>query len=131
MSAYPQWPQLTRAFSLKQSEQSVDPTIRDNMENGMETTRARFTRSRRNFNVAIDYLTADDKQAINDFKRITVNYGALPFLLSDPRNLENPETYTVRFASMPKFVDADWIAEDSLGNDAQYRYNCTFSVREV
>jgi hypothetical protein len=131
MSSYPLWPQLTRAFSLKQSEQTIDPTLRDNMDNGMETTRARFTRSRRTFNVALDLLTGTDKLTIDNFKNITVNFGALPFLLCDPRNAENPQTYIVRFATMPKFVDANWIAEDDQGNAAQYRYNCSFSVREI
>jgi hypothetical protein len=123
--------ELSRAFSLKQSEQAVDPTLRDQMENGMETTRARFTRPRRTFSMALDLITADDKAELDLFYQTTVAFGALPFIITDPRNLENPATYLVRFASLPKYVDAGWIGGDEKGNTPQFRWNCQFQVREI
>lgn len=131
VSTYPSFPEISRAFSLKQSEQAVDPTIRDQIENGMETSRARFTRLRRTFSMAIDLLTADDKAVLDLFYQSTVAYGALPFLVTDPRNLESPQTYLVRFASLPKYVDAGWYNGDGKGNGPQFRYNCNFQVREM
>jgi hypothetical protein len=135
VAAYPNFPELSRAFSLKQSENPVDPTLRDNMENGMESARARWTRNRRTFSMTVDLLTADDKAALDQFytnmKAGGSAFGANPFRITDPRNAENPQTYLVRFLTLPKYTDADWIDVDSLGNAAQYRYNCTFQVREV
>jgi len=104
------------------------------MENGIETTRARTTRRRRTFSMAVDLLTASDKDALDTFMTDMKGgsaFGALPFLVTDPRNAENPQTYLVRFASLPKFVDANWVGADDQGNAAQYRWNCTFQVREM
>lgn len=101
------------------------------MENGIETSRARFTRTRRTFSMAVDLLTADDKAALDLFYQSTVVFGASAFLVTDPRNLENPQTYLVRFASLPKYVDAGWIGADTKGNGAQFRWNCSFQVREM
>jgi hypothetical protein len=131
VATYPSFPELSRAFSLKQSENPIDPTLRDNMENGMESSRARWTRNRRTFSMALDLLTADDKSALDQFYTGQVGYGSLPFLVTDPRNAENPQIYLVRFCTLPKYVDANWVGADNKGNVAQYRYNCTFQVREV
>lgn len=131
MSAPPTFPQLSRAFALRQSEQTVDPTLRDNYENGMEATRARWTRNRKAFSMSLDLLSSDDKFLLDTFFRTTTAGGALPFLITDPRNLESPQTYTVRFSSLPKFTDAGWIGADALGNGAGFRFNCTFEAREV
>lgn len=134
VSSYPAFPEISRAFSLKQSEQAVDPTIRDTMENGIETSRARFTRLRRTFSMAIDLITPDDKAAIQTFvtdMQHGAAFGALPFIVTDPRNLASPDTYLVRFASLPKFVDAGWYNGDGKGNAPGFRFNCTFQVREI
>ena len=131
MSTYPTFPELSRAFALRQTEQPIDPTLRDSYENGMESTRARWTRNRRSFALSVDYLTADDKALLDVFYETTVAFGALPFLITDPRNLESPQTYTVRFAALPKYVDAGWIGADSEGTGAQFRFNCAFQLREV
>ena len=131
MSVYPSFPELSRAFALRQGEQTLDPTLRDNYENGMEATRARWTRNRRTFSMQLDYLLAEDKQLLDLFFNTTVSAGALPFTINDPRNLDSPQTYTVRFASLPKYTDAGWIGQDALGNTPGYRWNCSFEVREV
>jgi len=84
--------------------------------------------------MAVDLLTADDKDALDAFMSDMKGgsaFGALPFLVTDPRNAENPQTYLVRFATLPKFMDAGWVGVDDQGNAGGYRYNCTFSVGEV
>lgn len=134
MTTYPAFPELSRAFSLEQSESPVDPTLRDVMENGIETTRARWTRNRRTFSMSLKLLTAGDKATLDAFYTDTKagsGFGALPFTVADPRNLENPQIYLVRFATLPKYVDAGWVGADDRGNNEGYRWNCTFQVREV
>ena len=131
----PPFPELSRGFALRQTESPIDPTLRSPMENGMEETRPRWTRNRRTFQVSIDLLSADDKTALDGFYQncspTGAAYGGLPFTLLDPRNLENPQTLTVRFATLPKYSDAGWIGADNKGNAAGYRWNCQFEVREM
>lgn len=133
MTTYPPFPELSRAFAVSLPEAPVDPTLRDNMENGIETTRARWTRNRRTFSMSIELLTEDDKAALDRFyTNMTTGsaYGALPFNFTDVRHLENPQTYLVRFASLPKYSGPVWIDGDGV-NEAGYRWNCTFQAREV
>jgi hypothetical protein len=127
LTTYPSFPELSRAFRVEQSEAPIDPTLRDSFENGMESTRARWTRNRRTFSMSVDLLTEDDKAALDQFYTNMTGgsaYGALPFLVTDKRYLESPQTYLVRFAALPKYSGPVWI-EDA------YRWNCTFQVREV
>lgn len=133
MTTYPSFPELSRAFSLKQSEDPVDPTLRDSMENGMETTRARWTRNRRMFSMAIDLIGEADKALLDQFytdMNAGSAYGALPFTIADPRYQLNPQQYLVRFASLPKYTDCGWIGPDDE-TPAGYRWNVQFQVREV
>jgi hypothetical protein len=133
VSTYPAFPELSRAFSLEQSEQTVDPTLRDSMENGIETTRARSTRRRRTFSMAIKLMGEADKLALDNFltdMNTGAAFGALPFLVSDPRYLITLQTYLVRFASLPKYVDVGWVGADDQ-TPAGYRWNCNFQVREI
>ncbi len=128
MSSYPPFPELSRAWKLAQSESPLDPTLRDTQyENGMEATRARWTRNRRTFSMSIDLITPEDKRALDTFytdMKTGAAFGARPFLVADPRDQENPQTYLVRFYSLPKYVDAGWV-------EGFYRYNVSFQVREV
>lgn len=127
MTAYPPFPELSRAWKLSQTETPVDPTLRDSFENGMESTRARWTRNRRTFSMSIDFLSPDDKALLDDFYTNMTSggaYGALPFLITDPRNQENPQTYVVRFSTLPKYVDAGYV-------NGEFCQNVTFQVREV
>lgn len=133
MTTYPSFPELTRAFALKQSEQTVDPTLRDQYENGMESTRARNTRRRRTFSMSIDLMGEADKLALDAFVTDMQNgsaFGALPFMVTDPRFQINPQTYIVRFASLPKYSDVGFIGA-GRETPAGYRFNCTFQVREI
>ncbi|HZL20546.1 MAG TPA: hypothetical protein VFG23_22635 [Polyangia bacterium] len=118
------FPQLSRKPALKTRTQTIDPTLRDSMENGMETTRAKFTRVRRQWSVAIDFLTPADVAILENFVVKQAVYGANIFLFPDQRDPRNPVWYKVRFATIPSFSDA--------GNvEGEFRQNCTFEIREV
>jgi hypothetical protein len=124
VTAYPTFPELSRSPTLRTRGSTIDPTLRDTMDNGMETTRAKFTRRRRQWSWGIDFLTNEDVEALESFVLNIANYGANIFLFQDPRNQDNPQTYTVRFSVIPAYLDAGWI-------DGEYRQNCTFEIREV
>lgn len=94
------------------------------MENGMETTRARFTRRRRQWTVTINFLSQGDMLKLENFVSLTVNYGANIFYFTDTRDPYRLQVYTVRFSKLPEYEDADWVADS-------FRQNCTFELREV
>lgn len=124
--AYPFFPELSRAFALKTQEQTVDPTLRDPLENGMEQTMLQWTRRRRTFSISIDHLTPGDKDLLDNFVLNVAKYGALPFQVLDNRDLFAGQIYLVRFADngLPKYSDDGMV----LG---EYRQNCTFMIREM
>lgn len=113
---------------LAGDEDPVDPTLRDPYENGMEASRARFTRLRRTFTVSYKYLTFDDKALLDAFYQSTVTFGAGIFVFTDTRDLTNPVSYTVRFAKLPKYAPAGFIQDDDGGNQ---RVHVQFQIREV
>jgi hypothetical protein len=90
----------------------------------MESTRAKFTRSRREWTLTIEYLSWDDVALLDQFVQTTVQYGALAFIFPDLRNPQNPQQYVVRFSKLPEYTDSGWV-EDG------YRQNLTFELREV
>ena len=117
------FPTLSRKPALKARETTVDPTLRDSMENGMESTRARYTRQRRQWDVSIDMLTPADKAKLNTFVVDVAVYGANFFGLTDYEDPRHP-VYRVRFSTLPSYVSA--------GNvEGEFRKNCTFTVKEV
>lgn len=124
MPAYPTFPELTRRPALRTKTGSLDPTLRDPYENGMESSRARFTRRRRHWSVSIDFLTNDDVTALETFVEEDAVYGAEIFIFQDNRDPANPASLEVRFAVIPTYTDAGWIQD-------QFRQNCTFEIREV
>jgi hypothetical protein len=118
------FPTLSRKPALKTRGQTLDPTLRDSYENGMEATRARWTRRRRQWDISIDLLTPDDMSALENFVE-AVQYGALNFLFADPRfPTEQHTTYNVRFSTLPSYSDAGSV-------EGEFRQNCTFSIREM
>jgi hypothetical protein len=121
---YPAFPSLSRAPKLSTRTSTQDPTLRDPMENGMETTRAKFTRRRRQWNVSIDFLTNDDWNALETFVQEDAVYGANIFIFPDNRDPANPQSLEVRFATIPAYTDAGFVED-------QFRQNCTFVIREV
>lgn len=124
MSAYPSFPELSRAPALKTKTATNDPTLRDTMENGMVSTRARFTRRRRQWTVALDFLTNDDMRALDLWVQNVVVYGANIFFFPDNRDPTSPQQLMVRFSKLPEYTDAGW-AQD------QFRQHCTFTLDEV
>jgi len=118
------FPTLSRKPALKTRESTIDPTLRDSLENGMETSRARFTRRRRQFDVSIEHLTPADKTTLEDFVETDAVFGALSFNFPDNRDPANPVSLNVRFSTIPSYVEA--------GNEeGVFRQNCTFQIREV
>jgi len=83
--------------------------------------------------MSIDLIGEADKQTLDTFftdMKGGSAFGALPFTVTDPRYQLNPQTYLVRFASLPKYVDCGWIGPDDQ-TPTGYRWNCTFQVREI
>ncbi len=118
------FPTLSRKPALKTRQTTLDPTLRDAYENGMESTRARSTRQRRHWSVAIDFLTPADHQQLEDFVVLRAVYGANIFLFPDNRDPRNPQFYRVRFATLPSYTDAGSI-------EGEFRQNAAFEIREV
>lgn len=119
-----QFPQLSRSIALKTRETTLDPTLRDSYENGMESTRARYTRLRRQWEVSIDFLKPSDVTKLRTFVTKKVMAGALPFTFQDKRDPKNPLYYTVRFSALPSYTDT--------GNvEGEFRQNTQFQLREV
>ena len=118
------FPDLSRQPALKQRRTTLDPTLRDTYENGMESTRARYTRPRRQWDVAIDALTPADVAILDTFVNTEAVFGAQIFTFPDLRDPANPAAYTVRFSTLPAYADAGSL-------DGEFRQNCTFQIREV
>lgn len=124
MATYSNFPRLSRKPALKTRESTLDPTLRDNYENGMVATRARYTRTYRKWGVSIDFMTPADKRRLDAFVEKKVKFGALIFLFPDVRDPKHPENYKVRFSTLPAYIDTGFV-------DGYYRQNCTFELEEV
>ena len=118
------FPELSRKPALKTRESTLDPTLRDDLENGMESTMAQFTRFRRQFDVTIDLLTPADKRVMDNFVQKKAVGGANEFLFLDESDPTQPEELIVKFATLPSYVDKDNTANGK-------RKTCTFTLREV
>lgn len=123
MPTYPAFPTLSRKPALRTKTTTFDPTLRDTMENGMETTRARYTRRRRKWSVTIDFITNLDWLTLEAFVQNTAVYGANIFTFVDDRPA-SPETVNVRFETIPSYTDAGYV-------ETGFRQNCTFELGEV
>lgn len=119
----PAFPTLTRKPALRTKTTSLDPTLRDSMENGMVSTRARYTRRRRKWAVTIDMLTQADKTALETFVVNTAVFGAVLFTFIDTRPA-TPVTLTVNFTVLPSYTDCGFIY-------GEFRENCSFEIGEV
>ena len=90
----------------------------------MESTRAKFTRPRRQWEISIDAMKPSDVAKLENFVNLKAVFGANIFLFPDNRDPRNPQNYQVRFSSIPQYTDA--------GNvEGEFRQNCTFTIREV
>ena len=125
MATYPNFPQLSREPALKtKGSYAIDPTLRDPLENGMETTRAKFTRLRRQYTVTYENLTNRDTRRLRDFVEKVAVAGANAFWITDNRDKQNPAQLLVRFSKLPAEDDAGYVVD-------QLRQQITFEVREV
>ncbi len=124
MPAYPTFPELSRKPALKTKTTSLDPTLRDPMENGMVASRAAFTRRRRKWSVTIDALTPNDVAALEAFVMEDAVFGAQMFFFADTRDPRNPQQYLVRFDVIPSYTDAGSI-------EGEFRQGCSFEIGEV
>jgi hypothetical protein len=120
----PAFPTLTRKPALRTKTTTLDPTLRDPMENGMSSSRARYTRRRRKWSVTIDMLTLADQTALEDFVVNTAVFGAVLFTFLDTRNTASPETLTVRFEVLPSYTDCGFVS-------GEFRQNASFEIGEV
>jgi hypothetical protein len=120
---YTAFPTLSRKPALRTKTSTFDPTLRDTMENGMETSRAKFTRRRRKWSVTIDFLTDADWLTLEDFVANDAVYGAEIFTFVDDRRA-TPEILMVRFSIIPSYTDAGFVGSG-------YVQNCTFELGEV
>src|SRR5580704_2283718 len=99
MATYPHFPRLSRRPALKtKAAYAIDPTLRDTLENGMESTRAKFTRPRRQYTVTYEALTNADIVALRFFVDNVAVAGANIFWFTDNRDKKNPKQLMVRFA---------------------------------
>ena len=124
VSAYPSWPNLSRTPALKTKGTRLDPTLRDDYENGMESSRAQYTRARREWDVTLEFLSPNDIQLLENFIEKTARFGQNIFIFPDRRDPLNPRFLHVRFSKLPSDTDTGWV-EDA------YRQTFTFSIREV
>ena len=122
--SYPTFPELSRSPAPKGKDSTLDPTLRSDMENGMEICRAKFTRERRQWTVTLEHLTQNDKAMLRQFVTITVQYGAGIFFFPDNRDPLNPQNYMVRFSKLPEGIDEGWVLD-------QQRTRVGFELREV
>ncbi len=80
-----------------------DPAIRSQSEGGYVTSRARFTRIPRKWNIKYDWLTASNKNVIKAFEAARFG-GAGEFTWLNP---EEGNTYTVRFLGLANYEPHD------------------------
>jgi hypothetical protein len=116
-----QFPTLSKAPSVAIERDFEDPTIRDEMENGLVSTRPRWSRVRRAFRVPYVGISPNDAQLIEDFiQEMKGGSGAFVFTLPD-----TGESVTVRFAKggLPRI--------SQLNTANGIRYNCSFALEEV
>lgn len=118
------FPELSRKPALKTRGSTLDPTLRDSMENGAEATGIRWTKRRRQWTVTIEALTPDDYDALEDFVVNQAMFGANIFSFPDVRNPKSPQSYLVRFSTIPDYTDTGSV-------EGEFRQNCTFVLREV
>jgi hypothetical protein len=113
-----------------------DSTINSPMETGLEITRAKFGRIRREWQVSYRNVLQSDSDALDAFIRSTSILGmAGKFTWRNPKT---GEVVTVRFSQLPSPAEAGFIVNSKLiaaGADpvqAQgFSDSFTFKVREV
>lgn len=98
------YPTLSRNPSYPLTDDAEDPAIKSDFEAGYTQTRARFTRTRRVFEVGYKAMTNADKLLLEAFAD-TVKGGVDSFAWTHPIT---SVSYTVRFDKRPKFQAVDY-----------------------
>jgi hypothetical protein len=133
--AIPNFPELDKKPDVSGVLSYNDSTINSPMESGLEITRARFPRVRREWQVSYRNVLQSDSDALDSFIRTTVYGMAGSFTWTHPKT---GEKVTVRFSQLPSPAEAGYIVNSKLiaaGADpvqAQgFSDSFTFKVREV
>ncbi len=129
------FPELDKKPDVSVVQTYNDDTISSPMESGLEITRQRFSRIRREWQVNYRNVLQPDYDAIDTFIRSTVSGMAGSFSW---RNPATGEVVTVRFSQLPSLAEAGYIINSKLitqGADPQaaqgFSYSFSFKVREV
>lgn len=129
------FPELDKKPDVNVAQTYNDGTLNSPMESGLEITRQRFSRIRREWQVSYRNVLQNDLDALDTFIRTTVSGMAGSFAW---RNPATGEVVTVRFSQLPSIAEGGFITNNKLvqqGVDpvqAQgYSYNFTFKLREV
>ena len=93
------FPTLSRNPSYPIEEESENMVIKDSSESGYETSRPRFTKRRRTWNVVYNNLPSSDATTIDNFFIGDAGYGSSIFVWTNPAN---STSYNVRFVDPPK-----------------------------
>jgi hypothetical protein len=109
---------INPVYPLKEGRD--DFTIKSATEAGVVKTRARYTKSRKSFQVKYENMSTTDKNLLD--AHITAVKGAADsFAWTHPASAV---TYTVRYASPPEFELASY-------DGSTYLYNTDFTLVEV
>ena len=129
-------PQLDKTPDVNIVKNYNDNTVSSTMETGLEITRARFSRVRREWQVSYRDILQSDEDALDAFIRSSAILGtAGSFQWTHPGT---GETVTVRFSQLPTPTETGFISNSKLilagasvdaasGNG----YSFNFKVREV
>jgi len=133
----PNFPELDKAPDVNIVLNYNDGTISNQMETGLEITRQRFTRIRREWQVSYRNVLQSDFDALDSFIRNTVSGMAGSFTWRHPGT---GEEVTVRFSQLPTPAESGFVLNSKLaaanpGVDpktyAGNGYDLSFKVREV
>jgi len=130
------FPELDKKPDVSLVQSYNDGTLNSPMESGLEITRQRFSRIRREWQVNYRNILQNDFDALDAFIRTTVMGGAGSFSWRNPATGEL--VAAVRFSQLPAPAEAGYIVNNKLilaGADAAsaqgFSYSFTFKVREV
>jgi hypothetical protein len=132
----PNFPELDKKPDVSLVQSYNDSTINSPMESGLEITRARFPRVRREWQVSYRNILQSDFDALDSFIRGASILGTAGMFTW--RNPKTGEAVTVRFSQLPAPAEAGYVVNSKLiaaGADpvqAQgFSDSFTFKVREV
>lgn len=130
------FPELDKKPDVNVVQSYNDSTISNAMETGLEITRARFPRVRREWQVSYRNVLQSDFDAIDSFIRNTVLGMAGSFAWRNPATGEL--VAAVRFSQLPSPAEGGYITNSKLvangaavSDASGFSFSFTFKVREV